>query len=54
MVRGDKGEASTTVAPPGEEGSEAVGGLRGNSLDKLTKYDDMAARMEALSQSGAW
>src|SRR5712671_806334 len=51
--RGDKGVASETEAPAGEDGSEVEGAVLGDSLERLTEYEDMALWMEAFSHSGA-
>src|SRR5712675_323248 len=52
--RGDNGVASEMEAPAGEEGSEADGGEAGDSVDRLMEQADIAAWIEAFSQSGAW
>ena len=45
--------ASEMEAPAGEEGSEAEGMEVGESVETLMGRADMAARMDAFSQSGA-
>ena len=44
---------SEIEAPAGEDGSEAEGGEAGDSVDRLIERADMAAWIEAFSQSGA-
>jgi len=45
--------ASVTEAPAGDDGSEVEGTDLGDSLERLTEYEDMALRIEAFSHSGA-
>jgi len=45
--------ASEIEAPAGEGGSEAEGTEVGDSVERLIERADMAAWMEAFSQSGA-
>jgi len=51
--RGDNGVASGMEAPAGEGGSEADGTEAGDSVERLMEQADMAAWIEAFSQSGA-
>ena len=51
--RGDSGVASVIVAPAGEGGSETEGTEAGDLVERLMERADMAAWMEAFSQSGA-
>src|SRR5712672_3014119 len=51
--QGDNGVTSGIEAPAGEGGSEAEGGEAGDSVDRLMERADMAAWIEAFSQSGA-
>ena len=45
--------ASANEAPAGEEGSEMEGAEAGDSVERLMDRLDMAAWMDAFSQSGA-
>jgi len=45
--------ASVMEAPAGEDGSEVEGADLGDSLERLTEYEDMALWIEAFSHSGA-
>ena len=45
--------ASGMEAPAGEGGSEAEGTEMGDSVERLIERADMAAWMDAFSQSGA-
>src|SRR5712672_1844164 len=49
---GDNGVVSDRVAPAGEGGSEAEGTEAGDSVERLMERADMAAWIEAFSQSG--
>ena len=51
--RGDSGVASEMDAPAGEGGSETEGTEAGDSVERLMDRGDMAAWMDAFSQSGA-
>ena len=44
---------SEREAPAGEDGSKAEGGEVGDSVDRLMERADIAAWIEAFSQSGA-
>ena len=46
--------ASGMEALAGEEGSEMDGAEAGDSVERLMERADMAAWMDAFSQSGAW
>jgi len=49
---GDNGVTSGIEAPAGEDGSKAEGGEAEDLVDRLMERADMAAWIEAFSQSG--